>query len=224
MIEDDYYAEDDSYKVSACVEGTDCTDCGGVDAIIDYSKPLPPGSAVESCTNTCVYARDGVCDDPRGENYCALGTDCQDCGPVGNDNFTRSDDDGMDLTKKIDTLPQILLLGWWDDDDDYWNFNDGNFLDQAKGLEANRDKVRVVRRESSLNAAAVFLSLLEGLVYSIGGAFTLFGLYAAFRWYNGQSIPFLSAFNSAFNPDYSSSDLENTSMRRMAITPDVIRT
>ena len=39
------------------------------------------------------------------------GTDCQDCGPVGNDNFTRSDDDG-----------------WWDDDDDYWNFDDGNFV------------------------------------------------------------------------------------------------
>ena len=91
-------------------------------------------------------------------------------------------------------------------------------------MEANRDKVRVVRRETSLNAAAVFLSLLEGLVYSIGGAFTLFGLYAAFRWYNGQTIPFLSAFNSAFNPDYSSSDMENTAMRRMAITPDVIRT
>jgi len=40
-----------------------------------------------------------------------LGTDCQDCGPVGADNFTRADDDG-----------------WWDDDDDYWTFNDGNFL------------------------------------------------------------------------------------------------
>jgi hypothetical protein len=92
--EDDYYMEDDGYKVSACVEGTDCTDCGGVDAMIDYSKPLPPGSDIESCTNTCVYARDGVCDDPRGENYCAIGTDCQDCGPVGADNFTRSDDDG----------------------------------------------------------------------------------------------------------------------------------
>ena len=29
---------DDSYRVSACVEGTDCTDCGGVDAIPDYTK------------------------------------------------------------------------------------------------------------------------------------------------------------------------------------------
>jgi hypothetical protein len=92
--EDDYYMEDDSYKVSACVEGTDCTDCGGVDAQIDYSKPLPAGSSIDPCSNTCVYARDGVCDDPRGENYCSLGSDCQDCGPVGNDNFTRSDDDG----------------------------------------------------------------------------------------------------------------------------------
>jgi hypothetical protein len=43
--------------------------------------------------------------------YLSIGTDCQDCGPIGADNFTRSDDDG-----------------WWDDDDDYWTFNDGNFL------------------------------------------------------------------------------------------------
>ena len=106
-----YYMEDDSYAVSACVEGTDCTDCGGVDAIIDYSKAPDPDSGIDVCTNTCPYARDGVCDDPRGANYCKLGTDCQDCGPVGNDNFTKADDDG-----------------WWDDDDDYWTFNDGNFL------------------------------------------------------------------------------------------------
>ena len=32
--DDDYYMEDDGYRVSACVEGTDCTDCGGVDAIV----------------------------------------------------------------------------------------------------------------------------------------------------------------------------------------------
>ena len=75
--EDDYYMEDDGYKVSACVEGTDCTDCGGVDAIIDYSKAPAPDSGIDVCTNTCPYARDGVCDDPRGANYCKLGTDCQ---------------------------------------------------------------------------------------------------------------------------------------------------
>jgi hypothetical protein len=43
--------------------------------------------------------------------YLSTGTDCQDCGPVGFDNFTRNDDDG-----------------WWDDDDDYWSFNDANFV------------------------------------------------------------------------------------------------
>jgi len=74
---DDYYMEDESYQVSACVEGTDCTDCGGVDAIVDYSKAPAPDSGEEVCTNTCGYARDGVCDDPRGANYCKLGTDCQ---------------------------------------------------------------------------------------------------------------------------------------------------
>ena len=36
-----------------------------------------PDSGLEACTNSCPYARDGVCDDPRGANYCKLGTDCQ---------------------------------------------------------------------------------------------------------------------------------------------------
>ena len=53
--------------------GTDCTDCGGVDAMIDYTQPLAPDSKVESCVNTCMYPRDGVCDDPRGSNYCEIG-------------------------------------------------------------------------------------------------------------------------------------------------------
>lgn len=35
----------------------------------------------------------------------------QDCGKVGEDNFTVVDDDG-----------------WWDDDDDYWTFNDDVFI------------------------------------------------------------------------------------------------
>jgi hypothetical protein len=104
---DDYYMLTDEYRVSACLEGTDCTDCGGVDAIVDYARP---DDSFETCTNSCPYARDGICDDPRGASYCALGTDCQDCGPVGQDNFTVTDDEG------------------WDDDDDYWTFNDGNFL------------------------------------------------------------------------------------------------
>jgi hypothetical protein len=79
-----------------------------------------------ACDNTCIYARDGVCDDPRGANYCKLGTDCQDCGRVGVDNFTRADDDG-----------------WWDDHDDYWTFSDRDFLEQTKGIEHHRHTVKL---------------------------------------------------------------------------------
>ena len=95
---DDYYMENDEFQVSACLKGTDCTDCGGVDAIVegDPFGHFPTGEDGErvTCTNTCPYARDGQCDDPRGANYCILGTDCQDCGQVGSDNFTSVDDDG----------------------------------------------------------------------------------------------------------------------------------
>eukprot|EP01041_Mallomonas_annulata_P008000 gene8000-16377_t len=200
---DDYYMEDDGYRVSACVEGTDCTDCGGVDAIIDYSKAPPADSGVDVCTNTCPYARDGVCDDPRGANYCKLGTDCQDCGPAGNGNFTKADDDG-----------------WWDDDDDYWTFNDGNFLDQTKGLEANRHKVNKRIINEGVGSAAMFLTVLEGMVYTIGAIFAASALYFGMRWYQGYSVPFLHVFN----PDSAAMDLELQPTKRMPITPDVIRT
>lgn len=201
---DDYYMEDDTYEVSACVEGTDCTDCGGVDAIIDYTKPLDPELGIVSCSNTCIYPRDGVCDDPRGTKYCELGTDCQDCGPVGADNFTSSDDDG-----------------WWDDDDDYWTFNDGNFLDQTKGLEANRHKVRVFNKNDSAGPAAMFLVVLEGMVYTVGAIFAAAALYLLNRWYKGQPVPFMNVFNPDLNQQ---ADFELAPTKRMPITPDVIRT
>lgn len=201
---DDYYMANEDYQVSACVEGTDCTDCGGVDAVIDYTKPLDPESGIVSCTNTCIYPRDGVCDDPRGTKYCELGTDCQDCGPVGADNFTRSDDDG-----------------WWDDDDDYWTFNDGNFLDQTKGLEANRHKVIKFNKDDSAGPAAMFLVVLEGMVYTVGAIFAATALYLLNRWYKGQSVPFLNVFNPDLNVNH---DFELAPTKRMPITPDVIRT
>ena len=202
---DDYYMADDGYKVSACVEGTDCTDCGGVDAIIDYSKAPTTDSGVETCVNSCPYARDGVCDDPRGANYCKLGTDCQDCGPVGADNFTRADDDG-----------------WWDDDDDYWTFNDGNFLDQTKGLEANRHRVKVFNKSDNAGPAAMFLVVLEGMVYTVGAIFAAAALYLGMRWYKGQSVPFMNMFNP--EAQVHNRDLEMMPSKRMPITPDVIRT
>lgn len=200
---DDYYMENEDYQVSACVEGTDCTDCGGVDAIIDYTKPLDPELGLESCVNTCIYPRDGVCDDPRGTKYCELGTDCQDCGPVGADNFTRSDDDG-----------------WWDDDDDYWTFNDGGFNEQVEGLEVNRDHVITVKKDEGEGPAAMFLVVLEGMVYTVGAIFAAVALYLLNRWYKGQSIPFLPEFD----PESSSKQFELAPTRRMPLTPDVIRT
>ena len=200
---DDYYMEDEEMEVSACLLGTDCTDCGGVDAIVDYSEVSEDDEEAVVCTNTCPYARDGQCDDPRGANYCILGTDCQDCGKVGSDNFTTVDDDG-----------------WWDDDDDYWSFNDGDFIAQADGIEKNRHKVAKVSTESA-GAAAVFLTMLEGMVYTVGAIFAAAGLYLVMRWRNGQSIPFMQVFN----PDASTmADLEMQPARRMPITPDVIRT
>ncbi|CAE7537332.1 unnamed protein product, partial [Symbiodinium microadriaticum] len=153
---DDYYMEDDQLAVSACLKGTDCTDCGGVDAIIDYSDLDNNDGEVVVCTNTCPYARDGQCDDPR---------------------------------------------------------------DQAKGLEHNRDKVKVIHTESA-GAAAVFLTMLEGMVYTVGAIFAAAALYLVMRWYNGQSIPFMQVFN----PEMSMADLEMQPARRMPITPDVIRT
>jgi hypothetical protein len=200
---DDYYMPNEDYEVSACVQGTDCTDCGGVDAIVDYTKPLEPDSEFVSCTNTCIYPRDGVCDDPRGTKYCELGTDCQDCGPVGADNFTRADDDG-----------------WWDDDDDYWTFNDGNFLDQTAGLAKNRDKVKLFHKQEQVGPAAMFLVVLEGMVYTVGAIFAAAALYLLNRWYKGQSVPFMNVFN----PELSAREFEMRPQQRMPITPDEFRT
>lgn len=204
---DDYYMADDGYAVSACVQGTDCTDCGGVDAVVDYTKPLDKNSEEESCVNTCAYARDGICDDPRGANYCPLGTDCQDCGVVGYDNFTRSDDDG-----------------WWDDDDDYWTFNDGDFLDQTKGLEHNRHRVKGFHEDSEAGPAAMFLVVLEGMVYTVGAIFGAAALYLGFRWYHGQALPFAHVLNPDTLQTMSIHDLEMSKMKKMPITPDLTRT
>lgn len=207
LTDDDYYMENENYLVSACVKGTDCTDCGGVDAIIDYSKPLDPELGFSSCTNTCAYANDGVCDDPRGTNYCDLGTDCSDCGPVGADNFTISEDDD----------------GWWDDDDDYWNIDDVNFIEQVKGLEANRHRVRVYKHKQDGGPAGLFLVVLEGLVYTVGFIFLLIAAYFLNRWYNGHNIPFLNAFTPDNISTTNNRDFEMRSTQRMAITPDEFR-
>ncbi len=71
------------HMTSGCALGTDCTDCGGVDALIRQKYPHISTHLVVNCTNTCkLLPFDNVCDDPRGTGNCDLGTDCADCGPA----------------------------------------------------------------------------------------------------------------------------------------------
>jgi hypothetical protein len=95
------------------------------------------------------------------------------------------------------------------------------YADQTKGLEANRHRVRVFHKTDSAGPAAMFLVVLEGMVYTVGAIFAAAALYLGMRWYKGQSVPFMNVFN----PDAAMhQDLEMAPTKRMPITPDVIRT
>ena len=65
---------------SPCPIGTDCDDCG-----VRYAYPPPPSLPTPGyCSNTCNSWYYGRCEDggPGAESsHCALGTDCDDCGP-----------------------------------------------------------------------------------------------------------------------------------------------
>jgi hypothetical protein len=67
--------ETGSGRMYPCLPGTDCTDCSRYQQPSTGGTPTPslPPTPLSACTNTCNYARDGVCDDPRGTQYCALG-------------------------------------------------------------------------------------------------------------------------------------------------------
>ena len=72
----------------ACHDGTDCADCGvraSSSPPPPYSPPLPPGIL---CQDTCIYARNGRCDDggpSAATALCGFGTDCEDCRYLGLD-------------------------------------------------------------------------------------------------------------------------------------------
>lgn len=95
-------------------------------------------------------------------------------------------------------------------------------VDQTKGLEYNRHKVKTFKRQDTAGPAAMFLVVLEGMVYTVGAIFAAAALYLLNRWYKGQSVPFLNAFN----PDtaISSREFEMRPHQRMPITPDEFRT
>ena len=135
---------------------------------------------------------------------------------MGADNFTKSDDDG-----------------WWDDDDDYWAFNDDQFQKQVKGPQHNPDKIKRPRVSAveSAGPAAMFLTVLEGMVYTIGSIFAMIGMYLLYRWYHGYSLPFMQVFspetmvNSSRNGgSMSQREFDMAPTKKMPITPDVIRT
>jgi hypothetical protein len=88
------------------------------------------------------------------------------------------------------------------------------------GLEANRHKVHKYTAAQAQSPAAMFLVVLEGMVYAVGALFAAAALYLLHRWYNGQSVPFVQGFNS----ELSASEFEMRPQQRMAITPDEFRT
>lgn len=205
-----YYAYNDDKNVGACLPGTDCTDCGGVDAMAEdddvfgsyggwNDKTHAAAGSNAKCTNTCYLARNGICDDSRGAGFCALGTDCQDCGPVGASNFTsimESNDDEFF------------------DDDDQWDFDDDTFLAQSRGAHANR-----ARLNADEGMQGVFIGVLEGIIYTIGMAFILVACYLGYKLYRGD----VSGVYQALSLELTDAELEAAPSRKMAITPDVVR-
>jgi hypothetical protein len=204
---DDYYWNDESSSAPACLKGTDCTDCGGIQT--DDPNVIGHDDLAETveCTNTCQYARDGLCDDPRGQDYCELGTDCQDCGPASATNFSTVTDDM-----------------WWDDEDDYWNFDDDTFVNQHKGWQENYHRFRDSPPSSMIDdgPGAIFITVMEGTVYTIGIILFSLSVFIFVRWYKGYSIPFLDIFDANSRLHGSTSSMREMEMG--PITPDVTRT
>lgn len=172
--------------VGSCLKGTDCTDCGGVEQLLKDSggdTSAVPTSGV-TCTNTCKFARDGFCDDTRATGYCELGTDCQDCGPVGASNFTIVSDDG-----------------WFDGEYgygyNYIDFDDDVFLDQTKGVDANRHRLE----QDDISGVGTFVTLLEGIVLALGLLFTSLAVWIGYKIYSGQSANVYQALNIELTPE-----------------------
>ena len=66
-------------------------------------------------------------------------------------------------------------------------------------MEANRHKVKVFNRDDSVGTGAMFLLVLEGMVYTVGAISAAAGLYLLICWYKGQALPFLNVFNPDLN-------------------------
>ncbi len=81
--------------------------------------------------------------------------------------------------------------------------------------------MKVFHRQESAGPAAMFLVVLEGMVYTVGAIFAAAALYLLNRWYKGQSVPFMNVFNPDVN---NMREFEMRPTQRMPITPDEFRT
>ena len=87
-------------------------------------------------------------------------------------------------------------------------------------MEANRHKVKSAAAEDDEEAGAIFLIILEGMVYAVGAIFFAAAAFLTYQWYTGEAVPFASAFNA----ELSAKEFEMKPTKKMAITPDEFRT
>ena len=76
------------------------------------------------------------------------------------------------------------------------------------------------------SSSAMFLTVLEGMVYTVGCIFGSIGLYILYRWYHGYSLPFMHVFSQEAMQanQMTTREFDMAPTKRMPITPDVIRT
>ena len=206
------YGDDDDdegygYGAPVCDPGTDCDDCSAA-AVNALNNPS------DRCDNTCSWSKDGVCDDARVKGPCALGTDCQDCGPVGASNFTQQDGDDE----------------WWDDEGNYWDddyeWDDGNEFAGTKYDDepvahiqstAHPKEPKEPRTIGDPGAGGIFVIVLQSVVYLIGLVFCCGGLtYVVVQKNSGKSV-----WSAVPTLDPATLDPKSSvQMKKLAVTPD----
>ena len=144
---------------------------------------------------------------------CDLGTDCHDCGPASEGNFTTWDDDG-----------------WWDDDENYWDddydFENYDALDDEPHVafikSTPNPKTKKSDMQESKGVGGIFMMLLEGVVVGIGCVMCAVGSWFAHKFYKGDKLPF-----ELLAPPSAEDELEmakSTGRAAVPITPDVAYT
>jgi hypothetical protein len=85
----------------------------------------------------------------------------------------------------------------------------------SKGIEHNRHRVKS-RVVESVGIGRVFITLLEGIVYTLGAIIAALASWFGWRWLKGERVPFFEAFTPTAH--------DEPAAKRAYVTPDVIRT